>query len=873
MGGGAQSKENAISIFDYKYQKERADLRKALIQSFLSNPKHHDIAEKIAVMRKLLTEHSDICATAEREAVAGETAEAMPTNLQAAYHELDRLIALYETSTILKSVQCRIGQVACPLGHYAGYVDSFSGMGTKDKSASCSMCDKVLVDGYHCGYCAYSLCVPCSAIYCCNGHAMKLWTHPESTHACVVCSAQPITSGYRCLACDDYDICDLCTWKPGRKVVQQVILDRIADDVAYLEAHVDESITAQRTMGVHSSKMSSNAYATTKHLYDFSIEVKGLREVAKAEVRQTRITKAICALRDELTNGKEYSRTACIESLVVDQNTAEELKRLRLLKEWYDSLKSVKAREMVSMACPLGHAAVPYAAGPPPYAVPCGHPPSLSADDIANTANMCTNQVPQHPGSICKVCDRSALPGGVHCIYCDYALCNICAVSYCKKGHRMAIWTEPAASETCFLCRKTICSGYRCNECAVDLCDSCTTKEARNKIRTDWEAEMGNLMGFMKKNRRSSDIAMFYQWRHANHVVSLGLLVDYVQELRTAKDQAQKQVEQKPIIDKIKVIRAEVCKHADLCATAAREAVTNENFVFPSKKKAAKELQRMADILRGMILAQSPERRLAAGVACPLAHAMDPMHTSSSTARRSTEPGEEDDEENEQLHIVPMRSPTTDKDEMLMAPLRSTQAATRSSLQTAMNTIANDFPGSPFSTAHMPSCSVCSSIDMAGGHVCGICDYRLCGDCSAIYCRSGHRCQIWTLHEAQSMTCDVCKKCPITSGYRCLTCQLDICDMCTTRDSRNAFLLWPKRELGRVLAALESIQSESPKAKDYLAALQRMQGSNYEFVMSKLCRVLAEAQAALLAGQDEVKRKVAVTKAHKYGTLRSREML
>lgn len=328
MGGGSstsQSQDVEISIFDYKYQKERTDLRKALIQSFLNNPRNKDVAEKIQVMRKLLTQYQEICATAKREADNAAASESMPTNLQAAYHELDRLIALYETSTVLKSVQCRVGPVACPLGHYAGYVDNFAEIAPKGATLTCHICSKGVLNGYHCGYCEYNLCVPCSTIYCSNGHAMKLWTHPESEHSCIVCQKKPITSGYRCVQCDDYDICDYCTYIPGRKAVQQVILDRISGHVAYMEAHTHESETAHRTMASHSRKITGNSYATTKELYDFSIEVKELRAVVKAEVRQFRITKAIEKLREELCVGKEYSRTALIESMVVECFTMEEL--------------------------------------------------------------------------------------------------------------------------------------------------------------------------------------------------------------------------------------------------------------------------------------------------------------------------------------------------------------------------------------------------------------------------------------------------------------------------------------------------------------------------------------------------------------------
>lgn len=138
-------------------------------------------------------------------------------------------------------------------------------------------------------------------------------------------------------------------------------------------------------------------------------------------------------------------------------------------------------------------------------------------------------------------------------------------------SHEMAMWTHPEAHETCVLCQaKPITAGYRCKICRVDVCDMCTTKEARDKIRIDWDRELKELMAFMHKNKRLSDVALYYNWRFTNRIVSLGLLVDHVKELRTAKRRAEKQIEQKSIIDNIKLLRAELGRWAGVCAIAAR---------------------------------------------------------------------------------------------------------------------------------------------------------------------------------------------------------------------------------------------------------------------------------------------------------------
>eukprot|EP00981_Chlorochromonas_danica_P002834 scaffold549_cov174-Ochromonas_danica.AAC.18 len=273
-------------------------------------------------MRKLLIEHDHICMTAAQEVARAEVFDALPTNVQAAYHELDRLVALYETRYV-EDFQTMITPTT-----------TSSSSGEKDNAMKCNICQKTMKD--------------------------------------------------------DYDICDYCTWIDGRKAVQKVILDRIGGHLAYMEAHTSESETASRIITSHSMKITGRSYDTTKHLFDFSLEVKDLRAVVKAEVRQTRITRTIEALRLELTQGREFSRTAYLESLVTENFTMEELKRLRLLKEWYDDLRSVSKRCLQPVGCPLGHYAIPYEQTPPQYETPTGTgpPPSLSTEIVINSASL-----------------------------------------------------------------------------------------------------------------------------------------------------------------------------------------------------------------------------------------------------------------------------------------------------------------------------------------------------------------------------------------------------------------------------------------------------------------------------------------------------
>jgi hypothetical protein len=719
-------------VYDFSYQRERSEVRAALIRKFEQDPASQDVIGKIRALRALIIECPHINATAATEQSKGEDVETGMTSFPAAFNELDRLFTLYETSTILRSSQCRIGNVACPLGHFASYFDDFKVLMDGKKQIECNMCGKKPKDGYHCSYCQYSLCVPCSVVYCENGHACKLWTHAESQHFCYICKKQPITSGYRCLICEDHDICDYCSYKEGRKFIQGIIVDRVKILLDYIDRCQEESETALKTINGHRKKMAENSYASILELYQFCETLRDVKMVVKAEVRQTRITKAIIKLREELVVGKEFSKTAYEESLVVDRYTKEEQERLQAIYDRHMQLKSVVSRDAVKWACPLGHAFEHYENGIPLYYAErllkrkqdafeaelrdielkrkemsdeverqreemenkrkqfdssvAGKVTSMfrskSSKDPVNSRNEspanrieCSsgdkaNECKESPGSrhsrnknadnrssptnestsiqkwdkdttiprykkkrpeleeifvYCQVCNRLAKTAGYHCDYCEYDVCETCAVIFDHEGHEMTLWTEPTSfGESCFLCKRdNIIMGYRCVPCNVNLCDFCTTKEMRNRIRTDWEGEMNSLLEFMKENKRLSDIAMYYQWRFSNHITSIGRLVDYVHELRTAKERAIKQIEQKPIIDKIKTLRSELAKYSSLCKAAERELARMESYVFPTKKIANAELRRLAELLKAMVMAQTTERRNAAGIACPLGHAMD----------------------------------------------------------------------------------------------------------------------------------------------------------------------------------------------------------------------------------------------------------
>lgn len=930
MGGGVSQ-----SVFDHQYQRERSELRRELILAFIGKSENQDILSKINAVRSIVTKHSHICSTAARE--VDNEFEYSPTSIDAAQTELDRLFTIYETSTILKSAQCRIGPVACPLGHYAPYFEKKFSITTDKTEYCCGVCDKKISKGYHCGYCSYSLCVSCSVVYCWNGHALKIWTHAESQHSCIVCNKHPITAGYRCSTCEDYDICDYCTWKEGRRVVQQVIIDRMTSDIKYIKDHVSESDTAMKTAKDYDIKV-TEAATTTLQLFNFQQSLHDLKIVSEAEVLQTRITKAIIRLRGILSYGAEYSATAHRESLKCENFTAIELNRLQIISDWNDREKSLLIRSQHKIACPLGHALYHFEGRPQQYVK---RDKNLS-DRTKNIA-------------YCKICDRVAAPEGFHCDYCEYDLCPACSVIYCDEGHPMIMWTVPeAAGVTCYVCKKRhLARGYHCKICNIDKCDMCTVRSCRENVHEIWEKEMKKLLAFMKTYKKQSDIANFYNNQKKSVVVSLGRLSEYVRELREAKENARRQVMQKEIIDKMKQLRREIIKDADLSATAAKEASTQQFYIFPTKEAAAEEALRLFRIRKRGWYEQSMERRRKAGIACPLGHACHSIYRSSSPLVHPRSPKtpfalssfsldktgsagiernmsvawEEEgsrqnsglnsgrnspdavlfraesmagnmnlhrlnshlvDEEEPEDSIVQQGSPTGNQFDSFYSPdalnminnLKSKSADDElfkgfndsiigNSVPDNSNTISNLLINDVYDeevenniSDNPRLCRVCGTKDLfPEGRSCQICEYDLCLNCSVIYCRKGHTMKIWTLPDAITLECDVCRKVGITSGYRCVECEIDICDLCTTKDARNALLLWPKRELQKVLENVRKLVKTSTVAQEYIRAQDEIVKKDYVENMRKLTKKLNEAVTIQAEAVEEVRMKNLRTEA------------
>eukprot|EP01034_Spumella_vulgaris_P027453 gene27453-34171_t len=674
-----------------------------------------------------------------------------------------------------------------------------------------------------------------------NGHAMKLWTHPEAQHQCVVCKTEPITAGYRCTICceeqGDYDICDYCTHKAGRQVVQQVILDRMAEHLDYMERHTSESETAMRTITAHWKRMIEvgGAYASTLQLYEFSLTVADLRTISVAEVRQTRITKEVLRLRGILSIGAELSATAMRESKVEGCFTVEEIDRLTVLLAISDREKTPQVRSMHIVACPMSHAAVHFVGRPVQY---------MRRDSLVSQKGV--------PAvATCKICARVA-PEGYHCDFCEYDLCCTCAVIFCTQGHPMTMWTVPEAVSVCWRCNKEpITSGYHCNTCNVDMCDLCTTKEGRGGVRNAWEAEMKQILVFMKANKRLSDIASYYHWRSNNYIVSTGLLCEYVKELRMAQIRAQKQIVQKPIIDKIKELRLEATKNVDLCATAAREAARSAEYIFPTKRRAAMEASRLQELIDRGVMLQTTFQRAQAGIACPLGHAA-PLVTERLALPPADTPPEAPPPSVLSLEDAAV-SPSgfgSHHQSFPTSPLRiPLNSSTVGSVPLLPNTLTIDALADTDIDVHLHSfvdevfiddsksdvperkCRVCGTADLMDSegnfnyHSCSYCDYDLCMDCSTVYCRNSHPLRIWTMPDA----------------------------------------------IGKLLIEFEEMRADSDVVNDYftlqvkqLSTTAGRKAANLES-MSKLCQKLSDLNELKVKVAAELRAKKARAEAKRYG--------
>ena len=639
LGGAAHRREHAywqsrlIEGLDTRmgavistYDSQRRQLRQALILATIQDPNNKDVLSKITGLRKLIVEHPHLCATAARE--AAHKFDYSPTSLDAAYHELDRLFTVYEAGRILKSAKMRKGPVACPLGHHAVRFDSLATHPQAKPHPLCGICDKRASSGYYCSYCSYNVCIVCSVIYCSHGHEMTLWTHEESDHSCVVCKRHPIHAGYRCNTCE-VDVCDFCTYKDGRAEITKEIFARMESNLKYMRERMSESPTADSTIRTMKKSVGAgDSYPTILHLVRFATQVADKKETVRLEVILTRITKEVNRLRSILTTDTDLSKTqarvagqipvfpsAPLSESELMAFSRHEVSKLRVLVDSHFLAKSVVARGRVKVACPLGHAAVPYSRNPSIYMM------QGTENGVVDTSTI----LPPY----CKICSLLA-DEGHNCSFCEYDLCQTCSDVYCSEGHAMVLWTIPEArGQRCYVCNKQeLTAGYHCRLCFLNLCDMCTRKERRLDVRGKWERELQEIIEFMRENRKRSDMARYLHWRKVSVIGSLGTLCEYVRELRVCKMKAEKQLKFKGLIDKMKTLKAEIILHVDFSATAVRESNNHngpDGWFFRTKREARAELRRLNGIVELDRIMKGIEVRLASGVACVLGHAMVPL--------------------------------------------------------------------------------------------------------------------------------------------------------------------------------------------------------------------------------------------------------
>lgn len=810
MGAGA-STVNILA--NHNYLTDRKILREKLTTLFGQDPDNQDILKKINALQSIIIKNSHICTTAAKEFKNKD--DHLPTNHESALRELERLYHIYETGRILKSAKFRTGPVACPLSHHMiKFVDHHH---PSSKLPFCSVCHtKEVPSGFHCSYCSYDLCMKCSVIYCSLGHVMVLWTNPESMHACYICKEKSISGGYKCTICHDFDICDMCTYIPGRMYVRKEIFSKLEATLIFISEQKLESATAVRISNHYSvANVTANFDISTESIIKISNEIDQLKEIVIEEVMHTRIIKEVKRLRAVLLTGIKYSATAYRESLIPETYSQAEVDRLTIAYDADTFAKSVVARGRSIVACLLGHAMEQY-----------------RHEKEAPKLHKNITEVPPS----CRVCDRF-FDTGYHCRICEYYLCASCSIVYCQECHPMTMWTIPEASAQCALCSLAgLTLGYHCNICYIDTCDMCTHKSTRDMLRARWDKELIELLTFLNANKSLSDEAAYYDWRQKNYIVSPALLCNNVLELRTAKAIALKQIKYKPIIDKIKILRRMLLAQTQgqsptMCKMAVEEAKKDNKCRFSSKKEAKAELRRLMNIESQCGVSKTIKFRLVSKIACPLCHGMVPLIDPQSSSLPPSPP-------THGLGLRPIGNPID-----------------------SMETHETCFK-------HSPMCSVCDDLITApGGNSCTICDYDLCSSCSVIYCRRGHPTQIWTLPEAEGLHCDLCHVGGITAGYRCLDCNVDYCDSCTNKESRDALKQWPMQELKGLMKYFELSASGSELARKIIDQQKFDKEKKYLRSMSALCTHLQMCKA--VKEKMEVESMLNRSKFHKESYIRT----
>ena len=97
---------------------------------------------------------------------------------------------------------------------------------------------------------------------------------------------------------------------------------------------------------------------------------------------------------------------------------------------------------------------------------------------------------------------------GYFCAYCDYAICNLCRVVYCREGHPCQIWTfADAVGNFCNICTTPdVTAGYHCSTCNMDICDDCTNRDGRLALKQWHERNLKKIVGQLEALPKDVDI-------------------------------------------------------------------------------------------------------------------------------------------------------------------------------------------------------------------------------------------------------------------------------------------------------------------------------------------------------------------------------
>ena len=116
----------------------------------------------------------------------------------------------------------------------------------------------------------------------------------------------------------------------------------------------------------------------------------------------------------------------------------------------------------------------------------------------------------------------------------------------------MKIWTSLEAHEvTCSLCQKQrLIMGYRCTQCNIDICDTCTTRESREGMRRWPVREVRKMMAYIESIHLESEIAAGAYHRGLEYfeeeaTASMSRVCGVLTDLRDSLEEAEGEIKAK----------------------------------------------------------------------------------------------------------------------------------------------------------------------------------------------------------------------------------------------------------------------------------------------------------------------------------------